>query len=75
MLLKLIIHILLQILLMAARVLPNSEQHVLRLEGRNVTHGVELAHIPQWVVTSVPLALDLLFLRYLGHVWRASSSV
>ena len=75
MLLKLIIHILLHFLLMATRVLPNGEQHVLRLEGRNVTHGVELAHIPQWVVPSVPLALDLLFLRYLRPVLRVSCSV
>lgn len=56
---------------MLGGVLADCEQHFLRLEGGYVAHGVELAHIPQWIVTrlsSVRLACDLLIIQGLGSV-------
>ena len=61
----------------AGVVLRNSKQHILRLERRYITHGVELTHIPQWIVprlSSVRVAGNLLFLECLGRILRVSSN-
>ena len=55
----LLVFLITHVLLVAARVLADGQQHVLRLEGRDVAHRVELAHVPSSVLarlSSVGLA-------------------